>query len=260
MWSSGRTQSSVFTSKIYLPAQGARSHGSCCFRLHILLKAFGDNISLHPQVTTLASAYEFTHRWVFEKSVFPELRAKIKILLNIVNIWELILCWWAKTFKTCFSEQCQVKVELRVCSVCTRSWGSWRAEFHRDHNHLLWDETGKEPLGANFWQVKQKALLHLSTKGREASDVLWAPRLCLEVCEDEEGPYHLSELPQWQALGTVCLSEHQSSVFRRSSAFHHHQLLPVIIFICEAVLSLQDQTSQDENNPGICIDNVTLAA
>lgn len=68
MGSSGRTQSSVFTSKLYLPAQRARAHGSCCFRLHILLSAFGDNISLH-QVTTLASASEFTHRWVFEKSV-----------------------------------------------------------------------------------------------------------------------------------------------------------------------------------------------
>lgn len=69
MWSSGRTEPSVFTSKIYLPAQGAASHGSCWFRLHFLLKAFGDNVSLHPQVTTLASAYEFTHRWLFEKSV-----------------------------------------------------------------------------------------------------------------------------------------------------------------------------------------------
>lgn len=69
MRSSGRTQSSVFTSKLHLPAQRAGSQGSCCFRLHILLRAFGDNISLHPQVTTLASASEFTCRWVFEKSV-----------------------------------------------------------------------------------------------------------------------------------------------------------------------------------------------
>lgn len=78
MWSSGRTLSSIFTSKIYLPAQGARSHGSCCFRLRILLKAFGDHVSLHPQVTTLASAYKFTHTWVLRSQYLSWIKSPKK--------------------------------------------------------------------------------------------------------------------------------------------------------------------------------------
>ena len=77
MWSLRRKQLVVFARALYLPAQRAGSHGSCCFRLQILLRAFGDNISLHHQVATLASACDFIHRWVFwEVSIFLELKQK----------------------------------------------------------------------------------------------------------------------------------------------------------------------------------------